>query len=265
MKRKEETGKGLERGVYTAEELAVVEAASGWSAVEFADVPLRVGWLLEKKYTAGRVAPSINRRSIWTVQRSDGSLGEDLYSAGAARDWAATYRRWNPSPPAPPPPPTPPLPSGPGTIVGYIGPKHVPRHMQWGVTRPRKRPRDFSPAPGAAGAAADDTPLSPAAVCATPDSVASLLFVSESVFPLVTDIARGEGHHYGIVCACKKRGLGGCFGPVLGGRGVAGRRLRVVCLNFGPALWHQDNQLLVSPSPFPPPLPNSAAMEAEQG
>jgi hypothetical protein len=183
----------------------------------------------------------------------------------AARDWAATCRRWNPSPPAPPPPPTPPLPGGPGTIVGYIGPRHVPRHMQWGVTRARKRPRDFSPAPGAAGAAAEDTPLSPAAVCATPDSVASLLFVSESVFPFVTDIARGEGHHYGIVCACKKRGLGGCFGPVLGGRGVAGRRLRVVCLNFGPALWHLDNQLLVSPSPFPPPLPNSTTMEAEQG
>jgi hypothetical protein len=33
------------------------------------------------------------------VQGSDGSSGADLYSAGAARDWAATYRRWNPSPP----------------------------------------------------------------------------------------------------------------------------------------------------------------------
>lgn len=209
MKRKEETGKGLERGEYTTEDLAAVEAASGWSATEFADVPLHIGWRMVALRKTGSARPAHKRRTVWAPVLAGGGLGEELTSVAAARDWAATYRRWNPSPPAPPPPPTPPLPSGPGTIVGYIGPRHVPRHMQWGVTRARKRPRDFSPAPGAAGAAADDTPLSPAAVCATPDSVASLLFVSESVFPLVTDIARGEGHHYGIVCACKKRGLGG--------------------------------------------------------
>jgi hypothetical protein len=38
MKRKDETGRRLERGVYTAEELAAVEAACG-----FADIPLCVG------------------------------------------------------------------------------------------------------------------------------------------------------------------------------------------------------------------------------
>ncbi len=38
MKREDETGRGLERGVCTAEELAAVEAACG-----FADIPLCVG------------------------------------------------------------------------------------------------------------------------------------------------------------------------------------------------------------------------------
>ena len=57
MKRKEETGKGLERGLYTAEELTAAEAASGWTLAEFADVPLRVGWLLEKRQQAGATKP----------------------------------------------------------------------------------------------------------------------------------------------------------------------------------------------------------------
>jgi hypothetical protein len=149
FKRKEETGRGMERGVYTAEELAVVEAESasdgGWTAAEFADVPLRVGWRLVTRTKPGVVKPTLQRRTVWTVQGTDGSAGEDLYSARAARDWAATYRVAHPPPPSPhsPPqaavPPTAPL-RDPAAVAlaDAFNVRAVPNRKQWNVSRKRK-------------------------------------------------------------------------------------------------------------------------------
>jgi hypothetical protein len=76
MKRKEETGRVLERGEYTPQELAAVEARSGsegvgWVAAGFVDVPLRIGWLAEKKRQPGAAKPVQKHRTVWTVQEAE--------------------------------------------------------------------------------------------------------------------------------------------------------------------------------------------------
>jgi hypothetical protein len=56
-------------------------------------------------------------------------------------------------------------------------------------------------------------------VSATP---AQMMYASKGVFPLLADVARGDGHLYGISCACQKTksgksgsgGGGGCLGRV---------------------------------------------------
>ncbi len=80
----------MERGEYTTEELAAVEAVSGWSASEFA-VPLHIGWRMVALRKTGSARPAHKRRTVWAPVLAGGGLGEDLYSAGEARDWAATY------------------------------------------------------------------------------------------------------------------------------------------------------------------------------
>ncbi len=83
----------MERGVYTAEELAAVEAVPLLRVAGGPPAQAASGW----RRQAGATKPVFIRRTVWTVQRSNGSWGEDLYSAGAAREWAATYRAWNPT------------------------------------------------------------------------------------------------------------------------------------------------------------------------
>jgi hypothetical protein len=103
------------------------------------------------------------------------------------------------------------MPSGPAALMDTLQPWVVPRYKQWGPSRKRRLEPDAE--------GGDDNPLSPAAVSATP---AQMMYASKGVFPLLADVARGDGHLYGISCACQKTKSGKSGSG--GGGGVPGAR-----------------------------------------